>query len=92
MYCFTSSEHVCNKYMSILQNGQEYRNGLVYRLSVLYSDGTQKEEDLYIRLIDASTKLVNNYIDTHNQILYYYTHLKQLIKELDKILNVVDIL
>lgn len=37
-------------------NGQEYRNGLIYSLTVVYSDGTLKEEDLYVRLIDSATK------------------------------------
>jgi len=47
--------------MLLLQNGNEYRNGLIYKLSVLYSDGTHKEEELYIRLIDSSTKQVRHH-------------------------------
>lgn len=45
-------------------NGQEYRNGLIYKLTVMFSDGTQKEEDLYIRLIDSATKQIVPYEGT----------------------------
>jgi hypothetical protein len=40
-------------------NGQEYRNGLVYTLNCLFRDGTRKELDMCVRLIDSSTKQVS---------------------------------
>lgn len=45
-------------------NGHEYRNGLIYKLTVMYSDGIQREEDLYVRLIDSSTKQIVPYEGT----------------------------
>ncbi|CAI8047855.1 Transcription factor unc-3, partial [Geodia barretti] len=45
-------------------NGQEYRNGLVYTLNCLFRDGTRKEQELCVRLIDSSTKQLIPYEGT----------------------------
>lgn len=44
--------------------GQEYRNGLIYKLTVKYADGVQKDEQLYVRLIDSTTKQLVPYEGT----------------------------
>eukprot|EP00731_Ephydatia_muelleri_P020397 Em0013g124a len=44
--------------------GQEYRNGLIYKLTVKYADGVQREEQLYVRLIDSTTKQLVPYEGT----------------------------
>lgn len=46
-------------------DGQEYRNGLIYKLLVVYKDGIQKEEELYVRLIDSATKQMVPYEGTN---------------------------
>lgn len=45
-------------------SGQEFRNGLIYKLTLVYSDGTQKEEELFVRLIDSHTKQLVPYEGT----------------------------
>ncbi|XP_011408942.1 PREDICTED: transcription factor COE2-like [Amphimedon queenslandica] len=52
-------------YDTVGTDEQEYRNGLIYKLLVVYSDGTQKEEELCVRLIDSNTKQLVPYEGTN---------------------------
>ncbi|ESN94024.1 hypothetical protein HELRODRAFT_147258, partial [Helobdella robusta] len=38
--------------------GQKTNNGIHYRLQLMFSNGTRQEQDLFVRLIDSSTKQV----------------------------------
>jgi len=41
--------------------GQNTNNGIKYKLQLLFSNGVRQEQDVYVRLIDSSTKTVVEY-------------------------------
>lgn len=65
------SARLARDYISLLQehDGQKTNNGIHYRVQLLYVNGVRQEQDLYIRLVDSTSKQVRGQCgDTMNNL------------------------